>query len=490
MSSALRDESPFSLKIFGLSLGANSALASLFLLAFIPKLILALVFLRYPIALDDMFQYDMLARSIVSGNGYRWYTQADIDELESYLSRFVDLSTISVPEEGLETTFRAPGYPFFLSIIYRLVPSEDRFAAARLVQAFLSAMMAPLVGTLAFKLKMKKSVSYLAGLGMAFYPILSFYPVGLASENLFIPLTLLSVLFILHASETQKWRHVILAGLTTGLSILTRSILAPFLFLAVIWYWQQSGKNIRRSLVLLGIALGMCLPWSIRNTRIMGSPTFVETSMGYNLFVGYHPEGNGAFVSEVAIIPMTMVDDVERNTFSVDSAKAFIRQDPFEAIWRVIRRSAFFVGFEDRELTFFYAGNYLGNISQPWLLIAYLFIITPWIVVAVFGSLSLIRARDHHSTKLVFSLLIVYITPHILILSEPRFHLALVPILLPYAAQGVANIGDTVKVVQEKWVARASLGILVVLWIWSFSMNLDKLIAVMGPGGNELYLPY
>jgi hypothetical protein len=31
------------------------------------------------IGLDDMFQYDMLARSLVAGNGFRWYAQEDLE---------------------------------------------------------------------------------------------------------------------------------------------------------------------------------------------------------------------------------------------------------------------------------------------------------------------------------------------------------------------------------------------------------------------------
>ncbi|HEX9385527.1 MAG TPA: hypothetical protein VF918_04355, partial [Anaerolineales bacterium] len=44
------------------------------------------------IGLDDMFQYDMLARSIVSGNGFRWYAQEDLNQLAPFVN--FDLSSV------------------------------------------------------------------------------------------------------------------------------------------------------------------------------------------------------------------------------------------------------------------------------------------------------------------------------------------------------------------------------------------------------------
>jgi len=52
---------------------------TIFIFSLITHLIVVFAFLRMPIALDDMFQYDMLARSLRSGNGYRWYAKDDVE---------------------------------------------------------------------------------------------------------------------------------------------------------------------------------------------------------------------------------------------------------------------------------------------------------------------------------------------------------------------------------------------------------------------------
>src|SRR5690606_15113168 len=98
------------------------------------------------IGLDDMFQYDMLARSLASGNGFRWYAEDDLQ----LLARFVDfdLSTANDydPEYGLYTSFRAPLYPTFLALVYFIFGQGfSRFLFARLAQAiFFGATLAPM----------------------------------------------------------------------------------------------------------------------------------------------------------------------------------------------------------------------------------------------------------------------------------------------------------------------------------------------------------
>ncbi|MBM2843603.1 MAG: 2 protein, partial [Anaerolineales bacterium] len=144
---------------------ATGRLAAVFLLAWIPRLALALVFLGLPIGLDDMYQYDMLGLSLARGNGYRWYQRDYVRRLQAYihLNYEVDLPPESVPEEGYLTVFRAPGYPVLLAVIYRVVGEADRLAAVRLVQSALGALLAPLTVVLARRLRLPSRAALLAG---------------------------------------------------------------------------------------------------------------------------------------------------------------------------------------------------------------------------------------------------------------------------------------------------------------------------------------
>src|SRR5512138_2494094 len=106
------------------------------------------------IGLDDMFQYDMLARSLASGNGYRWYAKQDLNQLAAFVD--FDLSSVKEydPIRGIPTSFRAPLYPTFLAIVYFFSGTGfSRFFAARLAQAiFLGAPLAPLTYWVALRL--------------------------------------------------------------------------------------------------------------------------------------------------------------------------------------------------------------------------------------------------------------------------------------------------------------------------------------------------
>ncbi len=466
----------------------------LWLGSFLPHLVIALIFLNYPIALDDMFQYDMLARSLVEGHGYRWYTQADVDKLKPYLQQFLDVSKMNVPPEGLVTTFRAPGYPFFLAGIYALVPSQDHFAAARLAQAALLSLLAPASALIALKLGAGRKVAVAAGAGMALYPILWLYPAGLASEDLFIPLVTFGVLAVLWAAESRSPWRTVLAGLLLGGAMLTRSVIAPFVLLAALWTWRY-GRARFRTLALLAVAFGICLPWAVRNTQIMGRPSFVETGLGYQLYVGYHPGGDGSFVSSIAIPPLTILNDAQRDSYTTRMALEFIRSDPLGALGKILERPVYFFGLEDRELIYFYSNNFFGAIPQPWLALGYLWVVLPWIGVALLALIGLFHVPDRRAGRLAAALILGYTLPHLLVIAEPRFHLALVPVMIPLAAIAWSQRQAVLSRLLARqdawsWAARLSPLLLLALWIWGIGMHWQSLVSLFAPGGNLLRWTY
>lgn len=70
----------------------------------------------------------------------------------SKLSQRVDVEHVVPPPEGLVTTFRAPGYPLFLALIYVWMPLSQRFAAARVTQSLVLSTLAPHTSALALEL--------------------------------------------------------------------------------------------------------------------------------------------------------------------------------------------------------------------------------------------------------------------------------------------------------------------------------------------------
>src|SRR6185503_6396950 len=168
----------------------------IYIVALILRLIPILLARGLGIGLDDMFQYDMLARSLAAGNGFRWYAQKDLNQLASFVD--FDLSSVKEydPIRGIPTSFRAPLYPTFLAIVYFFSGTGfSRFFAARLAQAiFLGAPLAPLTYWVAHRLfPLSSSLTFgrtsggghaekaarLSGWIVACYPMLLVYPLGL-----------------------------------------------------------------------------------------------------------------------------------------------------------------------------------------------------------------------------------------------------------------------------------------------------------------------
>lgn len=465
----------------------------LFAVSFGVHALVAALFIRQPIALDDMYQYDMLARSLSEGNGYRWYSAADVAVLRPYYAQFLDMDRLDFPPDGLLTTFRAPGYPFFLAFLYLFVPTAGQITLARLAQAALAGLLAPLAALLGRLAGFSTKERLPAALGMCFYPILLFYPIGLASENLYIPLGAASLAAVYLAAKRAVLKWIILAGLLCGLLMLTRSIFAVFVLLAGVWLARFNPLRLKAALIFLGIAFGLCLPWAVRNSIIMGKPAFVENSGGYNLFIGYHPQGNGGFVSKIAILPMNILDDGERERYCMREALRFLRDDPLEGLRRVGVRAGMFLGPEDREFSYFYSNGFMGEIRQPWITLIYALLAIPWGLTLLMGAAGLWLARKTAFGWLAAFFLLGYALPHLLIIAEPRFHLVWAPVLIPFAVHGWRMLRRTGR---RQWLKRnclplaALLVLVLAVYLAVLFVRLPGVIALLGEDGSRLRLPY
>src|SRR5258707_4482773 len=156
----------------------------IFLIALGLRLIPVILARQLSIGLDDMFQYDMLARSLVSGNGFRWYAPPDLALIAPFLH--VDLRSITLDPRGMLTTLRAQLYPAFLAIVYYFNGlNADRFFAARLAQAAMGALLAPLTYSTAKLIPPTSDrAAKLSAWAVAVYPSLLIFPLALATENL------------------------------------------------------------------------------------------------------------------------------------------------------------------------------------------------------------------------------------------------------------------------------------------------------------------
>jgi len=491
----------------------------IYLFALILRLIPVLLTRSLGIGLDDMFQYDMLARSLASGNGYRWYAQEDLKLLEPYVD--FDLSTAKGydPEHGLYTSFRAPLYPAFLAIVYIFSGTGfSRFFAARVAQViFLGAPLAPLTylaamhlsffifphepkeESLALRLskggKRTERIAKISAYIAACYPMLIVYPLGLGTENPFFVLLLGSFLFLLKSIERPTTFHFLLSGSFLALTALTRSVILPFAGLAMLYLIYLHQKKALLVVFVFGMIIA---PWVFRNSLLHDKLTGIETSMGYNLYLGYHPQGNGSFIFGPSLDLLTIMDDAERDQVGTQKAIGFMLEQPERFVPLAINRLGFFFGLEKRVLMYFYSNNLIGYISKPSFLIISAILLLPFVFVSVYACLGLSLLKWNSETALLLLLLTFYLLPHVFILAEDRFHLALIPFFAILAAQfwvvGFQAISARWHESNAgKWmVTLAVLGVFLLFLNWGFelSRDADKIAALLGQDGNKIYYPY
>ena len=484
----------------------------IYLVALVLRLFPVLLARGLGIGLDDMFQYDMLARSLAAGNGFRWYAQQDLNQLAPYVN--FDLSTVDSydPIHGILTSFRAPLYPSFLALVYFLGGTgTTRFFAARLSQAiFLGAPLAPLTywvskrifpfshpeGTEAsWRVEPEERSARISAWVIACYPLLLVYPLGLGTENPFFVLLLASFLFLLQSIQGPSPARFLLSGFFLGLTVLTRSVIFPFAIAAFGFLVYLHRKQAILSLFAFFL---MITPWVIRNSLLHGKVTGIETSMGYNLYLGYHPKGNGSFVFGPSLDLLSILDDAERDRVGTQKAIGFIKSQPERFIPLAINRLGFFFGLEQRVLLYFYSNNLLGYVPFPYLLIISAILLLPFIVVSISAAFGLAFLRNKPEHLLLVLLIVGYTLPHVFILSEDRFHLALVPYLAILAAQVWVHGLPPLKL---RW-HESKMGrtivmaailcafLLVVNWSLELSRDADKISQILGPNGNQTYFPY
>jgi hypothetical protein len=449
------------------------------------------------IGLDDMFQYDMLARSIAAGQGFRWYAQPDLNLIQPYLP--ADLaSTPGYDPRGVVTAFRAPLYPAFLALIYQLTGlGAGRFFVARLVQAALVALLAPLTyfAALGFFPAAERAARY-AAWALALYPILIIFPLAIVTENLFFVLVLGSAVGILWAERKRKWWSFALAGILFGLAALTRSIILVSAGLAVLWVWFALHE--RRGALVMGAALALTIaPWVIRNQVLFQRP-IVELSMGYNLYMGYHPQSTGDFQFGISLDLMNTLDDGMRDREGTALAGQFIANDPGRVPYLTLRKLGYFWSLERRGLTYFYSNNFFGYVPFPYLLIAALVLLLPFVLMSTSAAFGLAVVEWDRRVSLLALLMGGYLLPHLLILSEDRFHLALLPFLAVAAAQFWSQGWRSLSV---RWygsragriaVGLAGVAVLFLFLNWGLELirDWDKLALLFGPNGNTTHFTY
>jgi 4-amino-4-deoxy-L-arabinose transferase-like glycosyltransferase len=229
-----------------------------------------------------------------------------------------------------------PGYPAFLSLIYRIAESDDR--AAVWVQVLLGGLVCALVHRLGRRAGGAATARW-AALFIALNPTYVFLTNILAAENLFVVWLAFGMWFA--GREWTRARIPLVAGILFGLGAMTRAV---GLAVPVMAAWALRGGTAmapqvwrRGALAMLIGAAAIIAPWTVRNYVLTGTPALVCFGGGLNFYFGHNPVAVGyRDVAQTPMARLTTQAAVDREGYRLGFA--YLAEAPFGFVSRAVTK--------------------------------------------------------------------------------------------------------------------------------------------------------
>jgi len=221
---------------------------------------------RFPPTADGVF-YDTLAQRLAHGDGYTWLWP---DGVVTHAAHY------------------PVGYPAMLAVFYSL------FGASPAVAACLNAIVGAVGSVAMYRLASDAwppRQAFAAGLLVAVHPALLPYTVAVMTEGVTASLLVTAAALASASRASSKpWAARAAAGAVLGLATLVRPpslLMAPILgALAAAPGEREIRRRLLGALLVTGIAVACCLPWTVRNCARMNRCALVSVNGGWNLLIG------------------------------------------------------------------------------------------------------------------------------------------------------------------------------------------------------------
>ncbi len=357
--------------------------------------------------------------------------------------------------------FRAPLYPYFLALIYRMLGRN--FLAVRLIQFFIGSLSCVLVYWVGQKV-FNRRVAAIAGVMASLYGVMIFFDGELLLPVLEVFSGLLVILAIIRAREKPSYRRWILGGMLLGLSALIRPNILLVGMVFFFWILIRSTGHGRigifrilgsKAMIYAGcLALGtmlVILPVTLRNYVKGHDLVLISSQGGMNFYIGNNPQADGAS----AILPggratwWGSYEDAIR--IAEKSAGKTLKPSEVSRFW--YREGLKFAGTQPfkflklmlKKLVLFWNGNELSNnkdfyffarsapILKPliWRFVIYF----PLGMIAALALVGIMLAHKDKKDVVVLEIfLFVYMLSIILFFVTERYRVPILPVLILFAA--------------------------------------------------------
>jgi len=357
-----------------------------------------------------------------------------------------------------------PGYPFILALVYKIFGESD--AAVQIFQIVCDSLAAALVLLIASEL-LPFGVAAVAGALVALAPQFCWNSVLLLPDTLAVLPILLAVYAIARAGKGRGILKTFAAGALVGVSCWLRAnalLLAPFLLLLLPFIFAR-GARLRRALALLGGAVLVIAPLTIRNAVVFGRFIPVSLGAGQTLVEGigdYDPERRfGLPATDIELTRMEAEeherpdyapslftpDGVERDRERAARSLAVIRSHPFWFASVMLRRAASMLRLERTPLTSTLEVRE-GWTRAPRLAVRAaqkLFITALDLPLVLLGLFILARTRRTRALAILLAVPLYYLCAQSALHTEYRYVLAVHYFLFIAAAAPLYHVGRAAR---------------------------------------------
>ncbi len=386
---------------------------------------------------------------------------------------------------GHEAYFRGPLYPYFLAFLQAITGKSIFFT--RLIQMIIGSLSAVLVYYAGRKL-FNRNVGIIAGFAFAIYGTMIFYEAMFLIPVIYIPLTLLTFLYLLKAVEHNLPISWFLSGLFMGLAAIARPnilFLVPFI---IIWLFFKFFKTaeiksyFKSGIVYIAAILIPILCVSIRNIAVTGEFILISSQGGVNLYIGNNPHTDGLtmLMPEVAIdeslpwseftgatkaaaerITGKQLTPAEESSFWTGKAVDFIAEHPGKFLEITFKKLVYFLnGFENSDNADIYFSRQFSSLFSILLWREPVFFPFGFFLpLAVVGLVATWKNRKALIPLYIF--MIGYIPTVILFLVTARHRLPVIPFVLIMAAAGIYQLYQLIK--NRNWIKAGALGLIFVV---------------------------
>jgi hypothetical protein len=186
----------------------------------------------------------------------------------------------------------------------------------------------------------------LSALLFAFYPASIAFAVGrIGPSSLSILLICLIFIAVLDLPKSVRPLLAVLAGFLMGLLALATAHVLTLLLVIPLWLLLVGkGQRIRMlflSLIFVGTAIVVTLPWSIRNSMALGHAAISKANLGLHMWMGNNPQATG-YQRTTPVPDDNFFREHGEHPNYVQIAAAWIAENPQQFLFLTLKRIKYF----------------------------------------------------------------------------------------------------------------------------------------------------